>query len=174
MNLVSIQGKFAPGMYFKGDDLHVCHQLMRSLSDNRYLVISSRYRTDILYDSVLEKNQSIIRLWCFYKGKDFNETWLNRFFRTVGSKESTEHFFTRLLYLKRIPTWYDLYMNELNQILKHNDGKIATILMECLEILTEKKVFAPYVSQTDSKREQVEYADTISIVSEVLSKHNSN
>ena len=161
-------------MHFKGDELHVCHQLMRSLSDNRYLVISSRYRTDIIYESVLEKNKSIIRLWCFYKGKDFDIIWLKRFFRTVGSENSMEHFFTRLLLLKRIPTWYDLYMNELNQILKNSEGKIPAMLEECLEILTKKKIFAPYISQTDTKREQVEYADTISIVSEVLSKHNSN
>ncbi len=174
MNLVSIQGKLAPGMQFKGEDLHVCHQLMRSLSDNRYLVISSRYRTDILYDSILEKNQSIIRLWCFYKGKDFDDAWLKRFFRTSGSKDSLEHFFTRLLLLKRIPTWYDLYMNELNQILTNNDGKITTMVEECLEILTEKKIFAPYISQTDNKRERTEYADTRSIVSEVLSRYNSN
>ncbi len=173
MNLVSIQGKFAPGMHFKGEELHVCHQLIRSLSDNRYLVISSRYRTDILYDSQLEKNQSIIRLWCLYKGKEFDDSWLQKFFRTTGRKQSLEHYFTRLLLLKRIPTWYDLYMKELATILSNNEGKVSRMVEECLQILTSKKIFAPFASQISSKDDK-EYADTISIVSAVLSRHNEN
>lgn len=172
MHLVSIQGKYAPSMQLKGEELHVCHQLLRSLSDNQYLVINSKFRTDILYSSPNEKNLSIIRLWCMYKGKAFDDIWISRFFQAVDSHKSLEHFFTRLLLLKRMHGWYSGYMDVLASVLQNESGQIAKMVRECLEAFTEKNIFDP--PEVSDNNQEMEFSDTLSIVSEVLSKYNSN
>ncbi|MEP1093875.1 MAG: hypothetical protein ABJG78_02130 [Cyclobacteriaceae bacterium] len=173
MNFVSIQGRHAPGMQFKGDELHVCHQLMRGLSNSEYLVINSPYRTDILYNSPRDKNQSIIRLWCLHKGKNF-EDMLQKFFRAAGSLESLQHYFSRLLLLQRIPTWYNPYRGELDSTLSTNTGELSAMISECLKAFVEQGLFDQTREKPDVELKKSEYVDTLSIVSEVLAKYNSN
>lgn len=174
MNLVSIQGRHAPGMQFKGEEIHVCHQLMRGLADTDYLVINSTYRTDILYRSPHEKNQSIMRLWCLYKGKNLNGEWIKKFFRSTGSFESLQYYFTRLQLLSRIPAWYNLYMKELDHVLANTEGEIPTMIKECLAAFTTKGLITPNELQPEDREAELEFADTLSIVSDVVARHNSN
>ncbi|MEP5613468.1 MAG: hypothetical protein ABJP45_14545 [Cyclobacteriaceae bacterium] len=173
MNLVSIQGRYAPGMQFKGDELHVCHQLMRGLSNSEYLVVNSPYRTDILYNSMHEKNHSIIRLWCLHKGRDFEGT-LQKFFRATGSLESLQHYFSRLLLLQRISAWYDPYRKELDRTLSASTGELPAMISECLNAFVAKGLFDQTLRKADDDLKESEYADTLSIVSDVLAKYNAN
>ena len=137
-------------------------------------MINSTHRTDILYKSAHEKNQSIIRLWCLYKGKKFNKSWLDQFFRAIGPLDSLQHYFFRLLLLKRMPTWYNGYMSILNNELSSNKGEISTMVSECLEKFTKRKIFDPYQTLPKSGQDLSEYRDILSIVSEVLARNNSN
>lgn len=176
MNLVSIQGQHAPGFQFKGDQLYACESLMKSLADDRFLVISSTYRSDILYLRERERNNSIVRIWCLYKCKEFNPSLLQRFYRSTNAQESISQFFTRLLFLSRMPKWYNQYIRVMESKLKHNPNVIAQCLHECYDLMLSKNIFSAV--KDDPSRHlpgpSSKFLDSQSIVQEMLGKYQLN
>lgn len=173
MNLVSIQGPKALGYSFNNEDIHVCHQLMKGLSDSNYLVVSSKFRTDILYSSLHEKNRTIVKLWCLFKRKEFNDMNFGLFFRSIGTIDSVQNFFIRLLLLSRIPAWHQLYLHSLASAIKGQRSEIATIVSECAQSLSDRMILSRPIENTQIQ-EDSRFEDARSIVMETLSKFGIN
>ncbi len=175
MNLISIQGKYAPGFYFKGDELFACESLMKSLANDDFLVISSRFRSDILYLREHERNTSVVRIWCLYKRKEYNSTLLNRFYRSTDTTESLSEFFVRLLYLRRVPAWYNPYIHVLENRLNNTSNVIAQCLKECYDLMIDRNIFsAAEVQEQEVPPEPLRFRDSRSIVQEMLNKYQLN
>ena len=176
MNLVSIQGQHAPGFQFQGDELYACESLMKSLANDRFLVITSKFRSDILYLRERERNTSIVRIWCLYKCKEFNPQLLQRFYRSMNAQESISNFFTRLLYLSRMPRWYDQYIHAMERKLGDNPNVIAQCIKDCYDLMLSKNIFS--AAKTGPSHKALEtsskFLDSQGIVREMLDKYQLN
>lgn len=108
LRYIHIQGKEAPSFYFRDKTAQHFKSLIQSLGDGSSLVISSMYRTDVLYTADKELSKDIFKLWALQE-ENFDESRLK--VRT-GRNEVLELFFTSLVSFSSVYKWYDIYLNE--------------------------------------------------------------
>ena len=173
MNLVSIQGKYASGYHLTGEKLQIAHQLMKGLSDHNYLIISSKFRSDILYSSLHEKNDTIIKLWCWYMDKDFVNIEYKKFFRAYNDEDCIIHFFNRLVLLKQYTPWFDAYVSTLHSVIETQENDISQILKDCIKTLPISEIEEIRNSNIEVMN-QPEAMDLQTIVTRALSKRSLN
>ena len=66
LRYIHIQGKEVPRFYFKDQTSRSFKSVIQSLTEGSPLVISSLYRTDVIYSGEADKTNEILKLWEFY------------------------------------------------------------------------------------------------------------
>ncbi|WP_424962593.1 hypothetical protein [Ekhidna sp.] len=108
LRYIHIQGKEAPSFYFRDKTAQHFKSLIQSLGDGSSLVISSLYRTDVLYTAEKDLSEKIFKLWALQE-ETFEEARLKL---RAGRDEVLELFFTSLVSFSSVYKWYDIYLNE--------------------------------------------------------------
>ena len=108
LRYIHIQGKEAPPFYFRDKTAQHFKSLVQSLSDGSSLVISSLYRTDVLYTAENDLSKKIFKLWALQE-ETFDEARLKL---RAGRNEVLELFFTSLVSFSSVYKWYDIYLGE--------------------------------------------------------------
>ena len=97
IKFISIQGKYAPYFCFERPDADHFRSIVESATSGNSLIISSAYRTDILYSSPEEKSDLIIKKWCDYMGYHYDSHVNSKFIRSSCQKETFELYYDTLL-----------------------------------------------------------------------------
>lgn len=113
MNLLSIQGHFAPAFRLNTIQATECKKQVETLSQEPACIISSKFRTDILYFDEDSHVEEILRTWCKLCGVTYKETTKLKFFCSNDIAVSLTQFFYRLQLLHRMPQWHSMYYKEL-------------------------------------------------------------
>lgn len=108
LRYIHIQGKEAPPFCFRDKSAQNFKSLIQSLSEGSSLVISSLYRTDVIYSSKTDLSDNIFKLWSLQE-KSFDATKLT----VVSGRDLVlELFFTTLVTFSSAGKWYEAYLNE--------------------------------------------------------------
>lgn len=138
MNLLSIQGHFAPAFRLNKADAAELKKQVEIISQEHVLVISSKFRTDLFYYDVDDHVEEIIRIWCDISGVTYNDSTKIKFFRSRNELLTLTHFFYRLQLLFRMPQWHKAYSEELLSMWIENPKEpVLGILMKVMILLNE-------------------------------------
>lgn len=137
LQYLSIQGRCAPSFWFKNRDAHCFRSLIESFTLSRALVLSSIYRTDILFCFPEDHTELILRLWCLWKEFPLNAEIKSKFLRTADNKEALEFYFDTLFHLSHHTHQFEQYRERLSEILHQEpDNAILNELISCDSHLT--------------------------------------
>ena len=113
MNLLSIQGHFAPAFRLNKEDAVELQEKVKVITQERVVVISSKFRTDLVFYEGDDKMEQITRIWCDIAGVIYKDHIKTRLFRSSTELITLTHFFYRLQLLSRMPQWYKMYYEQL-------------------------------------------------------------
>lgn len=161
LRYIHIQGKEAPRFHFRDQTSRSFKSVIQSLTEGSPLVISSLYRTDIIYKSADDKSEEILKLWELYT-KPIEYTKPLTF--VTGRERVLEIFFTSLVALSSVSIWYNGYLEEFRHACSLDySNPILQDLKSCEQYLqdSQKTVYRP-LTQIDAEdllpRKEV-YAD---------------
>lgn len=114
MYSLTIQGAHASSYRFKSNSGQEFRSFVESLTLNATTLICSTYRTDLLYLGEEDHQEEIMKAWCKLVGKSISPEVRRRFIRAKGEKNTLESYFISLIYLARMPSWFNNYSKQLN------------------------------------------------------------
>lgn len=165
LRYIHIQGREAPRFHFRDQTSRSFKSVIQSLAEGSPLVISSFYRTDIIYNSTVDKSEKLLKLWELYTKPIAAHNPLTF---VEGREDVLETFFTSLVALSSVSLWYNGYLEEFRHACSLDYANpILKDLKNCEKYLQDshKTVYRP-LTEIDSAdllpRKEV-YAD--------LSKH---
>ena len=139
MNFLCIQGEYARGFRLNSDSIQSFRSMVESMTLSSALVISSPYRSDLLYQSEEHISEQLLRVWCAYKGSPFKASYSNQFTEAFGTSETLEYFFVKLTHLSRRKIWLQPYLNQFREIcLKEPNHELLQPLLNCNRFLKSK------------------------------------
>ena len=120
MYLLSIQGRYAPAFQLKENAALKLKQQVEAATNKQALVISSRFRSDLIYQDTTNSLVASLKLWCEIVGYDYSDSLKLKFFRSDEEQVSLNSFLNRLQLIRSVPRWYELYLEELTKVLAEN------------------------------------------------------
>ncbi|WP_420317363.1 hypothetical protein [Ekhidna sp.] len=108
LRYIHIQGKEAPKFSFRNKTAQNFKSLIQSITDGSSLVISSLYRTDVLYHAKEDHSDDIFKLWSLQE-ESFDPSKLQI---VEGRDQALELFFTSLVSFSSASKWYEAYLEE--------------------------------------------------------------
>jgi len=134
LHYIHIQGKDAPGYYFRDKTAQHFKSMIQSICEGSALVISSLYRSDVFYLSHKELTLEIFKLWALQE-KTFDPSKLKVF---SGRESVLEYFFTSLVVFSAAHKWYEAYLNEFRSACSMDkNNPILKDLKACEDYLQE-------------------------------------
>ncbi|MGK7397574.1 MAG: hypothetical protein ACNS62_23555 [Candidatus Cyclobacteriaceae bacterium M3_2C_046] len=144
LNLISIQGKFAPTFWLKNLFEPELFNIVQSLSLKPAIVISSPARTDIIYQNHQDLSQPVLKMWCHFTGKIYQDQISNYFHIKNGTLNVLDYYFSSLDCLSRRERDFQLYQSCFRSHYQMMPAHpILTILVECDQHLHQKKSILP-------------------------------
>ena len=134
MNMVSIQGTYARSYFLKEAELLGYHSILHSVLDHQYLLIHSKFKTDLLYKASEDLNDFFVEKFLKHQEKNQDDPIGKRFYTSTGIKDTLEAYFIRLYHFKQRKDWFLPYSNAVKRELHSNQGNpIAAHLIKCCE-----------------------------------------
>ena len=156
LRFLCIQGKYARGFHLNGDSIQSFRSLVESMTLSSALVISSPYRSDLLYHSDEDISLKLLRVWCAYKGSPYQDAYASRFTQAFGIEETLEFFFVKLTHLSRRKTWLHPYTNQFTEIcLKEPNHELLKPLLGCNKFLRSRHL--PDIGLADNPVSKMQY-----------------
>lgn len=149
LRYIHIQGKEAPRFHFRDQTSRSFKSVIQSLTEGSPLVISSLYRTDLIYMSSTDKTEEILKLWQLYT-KPMESIKPLSFIE--GRDKALETFFTSLVALSSVSLWYNEYLEEFRHACSLDySNPILQDLKSCEQYLqdSQKTVYRP-LTEIDS------------------------
>lgn len=111
LHYLHIQGKHAPGFFFRDKTGQNFKSLIQSVTEGAALVISSLYRTDVFYQAQEPHTDHVVKLWSLQE-KSFDPSKLTT---VAGRDDVLEHYFTSLVSFSSANKWYNTYLEEFRE-----------------------------------------------------------
>lgn len=121
MYLLSVQGRYAPAFHLNNAGSQALKQHVETLTNQNTLLISSRFRSDLVYEDHENRLEYFLETWCQLAGYPYDKSVKLKFFRSAEEAVSISQFFYRLHLLKRFPVWYNAYLEKLVNVLIHKE-----------------------------------------------------
>ena len=172
MYLLSIQGRYAPAFQLNNSAALKLKQLVEGATKKQALVVSSRFRSDLVYEDDTDSLIASLKMWCDLVGYSYTESLKLKFFRSDEEHISLDAFFYRLQLIRSIPRWYELYMEELTKVLEANPFN-----PHCLKLSGLLEVFCEAVEKQCLKTEKEAIIRQLSCfvnLKKLGTSHNSN
>ena len=139
IHLLSIQGKYAIGYHINLELIENFKTLVRGVTSGCVFVVSSKYKTDIFYNSTEEKHAAIQKAWSLYSNdaNDMDNVHIKRF---SGNKDTFSYFFQSLISLSTNWYWNKNYRDYfLKSYMSDTGNLLANKILDCDNYLMKKK-----------------------------------
>ncbi len=143
LRYIHVQGKEAPRFHFRDHTSRSFKSVIQSLVNGSTLVISSLYRTDVIYSGEEDRSEDILKVWELYTQPIASKNALS-FIK--GRDRTLETFFTSLVSLSSVAHWYASYLDEFGHACSLDyQNPILQDLKSCEKYLQEshKTVYRP-------------------------------
>ena len=132
MNLITIVGESASGFYLDKQLIPDFKSLLRSLTSSRVLVVSTKFRTDLFYNSDESMNEEIFKLWGFYSNADLPNLHKTDLKEIAGDEASLSQFFNSINILSSNWYKYGIYRDTFQHIFNNDQqNPIARKVVQC-------------------------------------------
>ena len=138
INLISIVGESAKDFYLKQQCISDFKSLMRAVTSGRVMIISTKFRSDLLYNAEEPNNDSILKLWALYANASLSDHDQKDFIITIGDERSLSTYFQSINKLSANWYLYGLYkMAFLHIFNSEQKNPVAKIVVQCDQYLLE-------------------------------------
>ncbi|MGB3469154.1 MAG: hypothetical protein WBA74_27965 [Cyclobacteriaceae bacterium] len=133
-----IQGKYAPKFHLKNECSQNFRSLIESVTLSSALVISSRYKSDIIYCAAEDRTVELIKMWSTYLGISFEGSLPEKFTKANGESDLLEFYFVKLAHLSMHRNWYREYCTLFGDLCnKEPNHKLLAPIIACDKYLKE-------------------------------------
>jgi len=140
MYSITVQGVCTGGFQFRNNSGQEFRSLIESMVLNYVTLICSPYRIDLIYYSDQNRQEEVIKTWCKVIGKEFTSSVSKRFLKSEGLESILENYFTSLLYLSRIPEWFQQYSRQFNLTTEQEPNHpIHKKILDCARFLASRQ-----------------------------------
>lgn len=160
LHLVTSEGNTAKRHYLKPDKIADFKSALRSITSSRIFVVSTKFRTDICYSSINDKNEELIKLWNWYTSNDKQNFDANELLTIEGTEEvlsyyfnSIDRLFTNWVYSRRYRKAFQRsYVTDqnnplLNTIIKCDEYLLKNTLTKRAPLYNSLQVIEPLIDQ---------------------------
>ncbi|GAB4244395.1 MAG: hypothetical protein Tsb0034_22590 [Ekhidna sp.] len=136
---VQIQGRHAPRFYFREQSMQNFKTLLDALIDGSAVVVSSPYRTDVIFSSSTDQRNSLFKLWSLYLSSPFSDRDKRKFSFYSEREEVLEMFFASLVTLSKVNGWYEKYLQSFRLVCSdEQNNPIIKELIACESFLQSR------------------------------------
>lgn len=134
MYMVSVHGIGARSFFMEKHRLLLFHSMLHSVLDHQYLLISSKFKTDLLYSASENLNDFFIQKFLLNVSQSPDNRIINRFYCSASAKDTLEAYFIRLYQFQRRKDWFQLYSDKIKKEFHNNNSNaIVRHLIGCCE-----------------------------------------
>lgn len=170
MYSMSIQGPKARGLFVPPEALFRFREMVAALVMDYVMVISTPYRTDILYQADTCHAEVLYKAWFVFCGHAQAQTGLDSLHLAEGKEEVLQYYFTSLGYLMSNSYAFGEYQKQFNRLWqsepnnpimgeisrcdKHLQAKIGPIRMPLVQAQPSTNCEAPIDSKAFAQQTQ--------------------
>lgn len=111
---ISIQGPKARGLYIQPEALFRFREMVAAIVMDYTLVVSTPYRTDILYQAETCHAEVLRKAWFVFAGNQVASPCMDCMHLSEGKEEVLQHYFTSLGYLMSNTYAFNCYRQQFN------------------------------------------------------------
>ncbi|MDN4163986.1 hypothetical protein QWY31_00655 [Cytophagales bacterium LB-30] len=169
---MSIQGPKARGLYVQPEALYRFKEMVAAIVMDHVLVISTPYRTDILYQADNCQAETLCKAWFVFAGNPSSSSCMDCIHLSEGKEEVLQHYFTSLGYLMSNTYAFGCYRNQFNQLRsaeaenpilqeisrcdKHLQDKIGSIRLPLVMDLPSVGISSPFNCKAFAQESRVQ------------------
>ena len=140
LHYIHIQGKHAPGFYFKNQHAQDFKNLLDGLSNGSSVVISSKHRTDIIFETEKDALNEVFKLWSLFLHDPIEDSDKRKLTVRIGREAILDQFFGSLVALSKMNPWYQSFLEEFRLACElERTNKILLDLLACEHYLQRNK-----------------------------------
>ena len=175
-NLISIQGKYASHYRFKQHSAQSFKNLIQGITGKCCAVISSRFRSDLIYCSETFTHKEALKLWSVHLKEEFDQKQRHLFVFKKGKEAVLNHYFNSLNEFCRIHGWYEEYVDEFNALLAlDTNNPVLQLIAECdYHLAKETASNRSPLFEGNSDHFQLNKMELSTILNELLMKPERN
>ncbi len=133
-----VQGKYAPRFYLKNESTQNFRSLIESITLSNAVVISSRYKSDLIYHAEEDLSNQLIKAWSVFNGLVYKDSFLNKFISASGENDTLEYFFVKLAHVAMNRDWYIDYCQHFEEVCKKEpEHVLLKQIISCNKYLKE-------------------------------------
>lgn len=170
INLITIIGESAPDFYLDKQRIPDFKSVLRSLTSSRVLVVSTKFRTDLFYNSSESMNSDIMKIWGLYTTENLSGFQKADVKEVAGDEASLSDFFNAINILSSNWYKYGIYRETFQEIFDNDQqNPIAMKVVQCDQYLIEhtKTDRIPLVN-SDIKLNPKMTEDTLSLAMSII------
>ncbi len=139
INLISVSGKTGSNFYLGPQYTADFKSLVNCITSGRVMIVSTRYRSDLIYTSEKPRNNSILKLWALYANTTLPSLNRKDFSTAIGDKQSFTKYFQSIMALSNNWHHYDLYRKAFRTTFcADQDNPVTQMVITCDQYLTQQ------------------------------------
>lgn len=139
--LLCIQGKYAPTFFLKNQCAHHFRSLIESVTLSNAIVISSRYKSDVIYSADKNITTDLIKMWTTYQGIPYTDRLPEKFTSTDSGSSFLEYYFIKLAHLSMRNGWYRDYCRQFTEVCSQEpDHSLLKPIIACNQYLKDASI----------------------------------
>ena len=170
LHLISISGNSARDFYLQDSHTPDFKSLLRSLTSGRGIVISTHFRSDILYSSETATLENVQKSWALYVDTDLSRVDHNDIDSIKGDEAALFGYFRSINKLARNWHEYRLYRKAFQAAVDgESDNPVARTVLLCDKYLLEHPSItrAPLVNPNETP-DQIKESDTFELAMRII------
>lgn len=132
MYLITVAGKSAKQFFLRPECMADFESLIRSVTSDRVMVVSTRFRTDIFYRGSKPRHEAILKLWALYAYADPDYICRMDFRLYDGDEDSLASYFEAIDALSANWYYYNLYKKVFSYVYSNDQhNPLAVTIANC-------------------------------------------
>ncbi|MFA0965044.1 hypothetical protein AB9P05_24760 [Roseivirga sp. BDSF3-8] len=137
IHLITVSGKSARHFYLRPECVSDFKSLVRTITSENPMVISTRFRSDVFYKGDSSCSEAILKMWTLYGGMYNIKTDPSDVFSSDGDQEALERYFHSINALSLNWYYYNQYRKAFSSAYSEDrQNTLAATILQCDEHLT--------------------------------------
>lgn len=136
IHLITVSGKSARDFFLAPNYQSDFKALMRTVTSGRVFMVSTKFRSDLFYNSRSAKNDEILKLWALYVNADLQAIDKNDLSTTIGAEKSLSSYFHSINRLSNHWYQYGIYQKAFQDIFSlDQENPVTRTVVGCDQFL---------------------------------------
>ena len=138
IHLITVVGKSAKNFYLERQYISDFKSLMRTVTSGRVMIISTKFRSDLFYNTEKPRNKEILKMWALYANTSLTGLDRKDFTVSDGDEKSLSRYFLSINQLSTNWYHYWLYRKAFHYMFSNDQqNPVAKTVVQCDQYLIE-------------------------------------